>query len=99
MTNLSPNEIIKRLNEREDYILLNEAGVIFLSTQKEKIRRKMENVLTKALWSKDSGIQYIGYCQLRRANGTASEIAYRELRLFQFRYKPIVEHAAKKLWL
>ena len=99
VTNLSSDGIIKRLEQREDFTLLNEAGIIFLSTENEEIRRGTENVLTKALWSEDRGMQFIGYCQLRRANGTASDKAHDEINLFQMVHTEIAKYAANVYWL
>jgi hypothetical protein len=104
-TSLTPIQIVSKL--RRDTLqefssdLLNEIGVIFHTAQEGADKALAESVLIEALDIEDPELRFIAYCQLRRANGTASDTVHQTLEKFRAdaANKDIVEKAAKKLWL
>lgn len=104
-SSLTPMQIISELrrDSRQEFSpeLLNEIGVTFLTAQESADRALAENVLIKALDVENMQSRFVAYCQLRRANGTASNEAHEAIELFKKNNsnKGIIEKAADKLWL
>lgn len=80
--------------------LANEAGVIFLSSSSKEIL-SAEKFLTSCLSSDDQRSKFVAYCQLKRANGTATDKTHETLEQFtdQRENMKIVEIAQERLWI
>jgi len=94
-SHLSQSSISKKL-------LLNELGVIFLDPATTKRKRLFaERLLVDGLQSNNMDVKFISYCQLRRANGTASTHTHEAV--YQFRlddtHHQMIEIAKETLWL
>ncbi|XLQ20453.1 MAG: hypothetical protein ACKUBY_01595 [Candidatus Moraniibacteriota bacterium] len=81
--------------------LLNDAGVIFLDTSSKQDEVALaEELLIKSLASQKKTMQFIAYCQLRRANGSATMHTHNALRSYRSNQANLaVIEEAKLLWL
>jgi len=103
-TQLNISDIISQLsqNDTPEQLLVNELGVIFLDTTVIETERDLaEKILVDGLWSHNVDIQFISYCQLRRANGTASEYTHRAINQFRLNLANhrMIDIAKETLWL
>ncbi len=105
-TDLNITQITQNLLSQECTVpptmLVNEAGVILHDTESSPIDTETaEGVLIDHLRANGEDLRYIAYCQLQRANGTATERAHSELGKFQLHQQnqKIVAVAREKRWL